>query len=643
MPTDSLARPVKGNRFDPLAGFALACSALLFYVVVVHLRFIVLPALFLSLGFISYAWKGRKALRLFLLLLPLVSATPDFFFNGYPFNYMAIPLFYLAGILCASLLKREKQTPAFPGRWAYLLFLALLGLSALFVFLRWSNLGFSPLAFLRDTPVAPSLERLSFACVFPAVTLALFSLTPFLAVLLRHWQLSEDEVFSPLKTGFCLSFLIALAQKWVDPGFMAQSGWGLEMKQLNGGFSDFNAFGFFAGAMFLYQALKLIGSPATGAVALRSRRGQAADLVFLALALAAIFLSGSRTAFLFVLAPMLRLLFSRRVRGRTKAAAIVLLALALLVVGGTLGKRLWHSAVQFARVSSAADLLQAADQVSNGRLAMLRDSARMIARFPVSGVGAGDFLFYLKYLHFGEKPYMDLPLNQYLLFLSETGLAGGIAFLFFLAALFRRQVRSPARFVLAAMAVAILFNNFFWFPEALLLFWIFVASGDWIAAPAAKKANAWGAAVILLFVAMNIFDFKPLHPATWAREKATPYDYGFSYLEREKGREFRWSGEKAGIYIYLRAGGRSGEYMLTCGAPLAALKDRKQSVDVYWRGKLFQSVVFRENGRYSLQIEDHKNSEGFLEFRVRPAFNLKKMGLGAESRDLGVQVGGPDR
>ena len=55
-----------------------------------------------------------------------------------------------------------------------------------------------------------------------------------------------------------MSFLLALVQKWLDPGFLAQSWWGLKMHQVNGGFSDFNAFGFFAGVMFFYQALRLI-------------------------------------------------------------------------------------------------------------------------------------------------------------------------------------------------------------------------------------------------------------------------------------------------------------------------------------------------------------------------------------------------
>ena len=288
---------------------------------------------------------------------------------------------------------------------------------------------------------------------------------------------------------------------------MAQSWWGLKMKQLNGGFSDFNAFGFFAGAMFLYQAMKLMewlpvkprasgpgGVAAAPARASRCFSGGilAADLLFLAVALAAVLISGCRSAFLFVLAALLRLFFSRRPGWRLKTAAVVLLAAALLIAGGTLGRRLRNSLAQTARLSSIADLHRAVDLVSNDRLEMLRDGGRMIGRFPGSGVGAGNFLFALKYLRFGEKTWLDLPLNQYLLVFSETGLPGGLAFLFFMAVLLRRQKPGNARFILAAMAFALLFNNFFWFPEVLLLFWIIVARGEMAGGAGVEKRRDLG-------------------------------------------------------------------------------------------------------------------------------------------------------
>ncbi len=638
------------KRRGAFAAGSLLAALPLFYVVVIRLGFAVLPLFFLLLGLVAYLLSARRAMLLFLFLLPLANSTPDLFFNGYPFNYLAMPLFCLAGILCASLLKGERPATGFPGRGPYLLFLALLVVSALFVFLRWSNLGLSALAFLRDTPVAPSMDRVSFACIFPAVTLALFALAPWTAILLRHWRLGATAAIVPLKAGFSISFLLALAQKWLDPDLLSQSWWGVKMKQLNGGFSDFNAFGFFAGAMFLWQALDLIERlPGAGRAAGKPGNDPqprrplndgrlVADLLFLSVALAAVFASGCRTAFLFVLAALLRLFFSRRPGGAIKAAAASLLAVLLLVGGGTLGRRLWQSVSEAARLSASADVCRAVDRISNGRLSMLRDGGGMIRRFPASGVGAGNFLFYLKYLHHGEKVWLDLPLNQYLLFFSEVGVPGGLAFLAFLAALLLRPGPRPARFMLAVMAVALFFNNFFWFPEVLLLFWVVVSHGEWQPGTVRKSGAAWAAALVLLFAVANGLAFQPLHPRTWARETSTPYDYGFSYPEREGSRSFRWSGARSGMYVFPERNRQEAGILLTCGAPLSLLPGKQQAVDVYWRGKLLRRVVFRKNTSMPIMIEGQEHAGGFLELRVHPTFNLSRLGLGRETRDLGVQV-----
>jgi hypothetical protein len=45
-------------------------------------------------------------------------------------------------------------------------------------------------------------------------------------------------------------------------------------------------------------------------------------------------------------------------------------------------------------------------------------------------------------------------------------------------------------------------------------------------------------------------------------------------------------------------------------------------------------------GEYDFRLEDAAHDQGFLEFRVRPVFNLMSLGLGGESRDLGIQLSG---
>ncbi len=641
---------------------AFLSLCLLFYVVAVQIRFAVLPVFFLALGLFSYLGSGRKALSLFLFLLPLVNSTPDIFFNGYPYNYMGIALFYLAGMWIASFLKKEKAELAFPGYGLYLLYLALVSVSVFFVFLRWSNLTLSQLAFLRDTPVAPSGERLSFACIFPAITLALFALTPFLASLLRQWRFRESEIFLPLKAGFTLSFLLALAQKWLDPDLLAQSWWGLKMKQLNGGFSDFNAFGFFAGAMFLYQALRLSEivfqkgdgpdgnkKNAGSQIGLFSRsRGLLFDVLFLLVALAAIFLSGCRTAFLFVLLAVIYLIFSRKIRFWIKALAILLLTISFLAGGGTLKKRLRETVAQTAHITAAADpgkapvptarksafdkLFHEVDEMASGRLAMLRDGARMVARFPVSGVGAGNFLFYLEYLFFGTYNYLDLPLNQYLLAFTETGAAGGLVFVFFLAVCWKRQEPGVPRFAVLAIAIALLFNNFFWFPECLLLFWIFLAASPGTDPPGPQRRRGWPWILLLAFAAANALDFRALHPESLTRQKGVAYEYGFWQAEKNERGSFAWTRAAAGKYFAAAAG---RDFAIFSGAPRAWLLKKHVAVTLYWRGKKFAAEVFSENRLKQFHLPPRQ--AGFLEIRVHPTFNLRDLNLGADPRDLGVQ------
>ena len=83
--------------------------------------------------------------------------------------------------------------------------------------------------------------------------------------------------------------------------------------------------------------------------------------------------------------------------------------------------------------------------------------------------------------------------------------------------------------------------------------------------------------------------------------------------------------------------GESSEIKLVCGAPLPHLKEKKQGVEIYWKGKLYKAITFTENKEFSFKIKSQSLGEGFLEVKVFPAFNLKEMGLGSESRELGIQ------
>jgi len=598
--------------------------------IVIHLRFVVLPLSLFLLGSVSYLLAGRRSLYLFLFLLPLVNSLPSLFFNGYPFNYMATALFALAGMGAASLLKKERLSFAFPGSRIYFLFLALLWLSVLFVFLRWSNLIYSLPAFFRDTPITPEGQRLSFGVIFPVATLFLFSFSPLLVALVNHHRFSVREALPPLSLGLSLSVGLALVQKTIYPGFLHQKWWLESLGHVNGGFSDYNAFGFFSGLVFLWQAVTLIDDWPTAKAWRRI-----AAVPFLLTSLAGISLSGCRTALLFVLATFVYVLFSRKIPLWLRAIFVSTLVILFFAAGGTLKSRVYHSFDRLQRLKDTPNLMQGLDNLTFGRVMMIKNSFSLVRRFPLQGVGAGNFLFYLKYDNYKKVYWEDLPLNQYLLILDELGFAGLAVFIVFLWNLGRASTRSQ-RFLLLGAGLALMFNFFLWFPECILLFFILFTTKTMNGSHTRPK-RFWCTAGVIFLLALSllghVIGWRSLDPVSWSKEKGTNHDYGFWYPEKGPTGEFRWSLSSAGIFLFKDHPPR---IRLSCPAPLSLLRGGKQVVRIFWQGKFQRIVVFRENR--DVLWEPPAGQSGFWEIRVRPTFNLKAMGRGEEGRDLGVQV-----
>jgi hypothetical protein len=248
-------------------------------------------------------------------------------------------------------------------------------------------------------------------------------------------------------------------------------------------------------------------------------------------------------------------------------------------------------------------------------------------------VGAGNFLFYLKYSQYGVPHYEDLPLNQYLLILDEIGFIGLAFFLLFLAALFRGRPDGRRILLLATVLLALFFNFFLWFPECLILFWVLVAGGE----PPQQRPwpgwQRWGAAVLLvLFAFFHILNFAALQPLTWCREKGLAYDYGF-WEQKSAAEQYRWSKQAAGIFLFP---GDMRRLRLICTAPLDKLPGRQQRVRLYWRGKFQRELLFRGNMAVPLPLP--KGQPGFFEFRVFPTFRPRDVGLSSDTRSLGIQV-----
>ncbi len=624
--------------------FFLLSFGLAFNKIVINIGFTEIPIIFLLLGFSTYLINTRISLNLFVFLLPLITAFPYFAPNGFPYNYMAVVLFHLSGILIASLIKKEKFDFNFNWSIYYLFFLIIIWISAIFVFLKWSNITLSSMAFLKDTLVEPGGTRTSFASIFPILTLFLFSASPYISVLLKKNRIFGERIFLFLLPGYCISVLISLYQMFVDHYFlkMKMKASKVEADQFSGGFSDFNSFGFFSGVIFLSFSIFLINHLHNRGNKKESFKKISFYITGMFFSAIGIFVSGSRAAFIYILSSLFIFFFSKKVKKKLKIIVLIIFLVISLSGGGVLKKRISNTFKNFYSSFSSDNFIKTLDKASNARIQMFQNSFIIIKNYPLSGVGTGGFLFYLKNLKFNQKYLEDLPLNHYLLIFDEGGIIALLAFLLFFISILKNLKDKYFIFLVATIYVTLFFNNYFWFPEALLIFWIIVSIGskDNISDRFKQKRKILvGFALISIFIAANIYTFGDLHPVNSTAGKNVLYDYGFWYQEKDNNNnKFYWSRGESGFYLIIPETGFSKKIKVVCGAPLSHLKGRSQNLKIFWRRKLFNEVEFKENRSVEFVIKDVPGSRGFLEFRVFPTFNLKKLGLSIETRDLGVKV-----
>lgn len=599
----------------------------------------IIPLIFFIVGIaLPFFKKESFSLYAFLFLLPVINSSPAFFSNPFPHNYIAPSLFLLCGILLSTFFFRMKNKIESPlvsfedrGFTYYYMFLLILVVSTIFVFLRWSNITLGDFkAIGADSTVSPPLPRtatdgsiqlieqnVSFASIFPLLSLFLYFITPFIFFYIRRMKPQETQVFKWLSFGFYISTAIAFIQKITGQSLISDR-LGKDFKQFNGGFSDFNAFGVFAGIMFLWSTYEI-------------KKKNPIGYITFGISLIGGILSGSRTMFVFAAAGLVNLAFES-IKTHSKQqkiiAAVLILVFIVLIIfaGGTLKKRLMGE--DWDKHESLFDKVDAA---VNGRLKMAVFSAEIIRDYPGAGIGNGNYTFYLTYKHFesykktGKLFLYDLPLNQYLWVFVENGV---LAFLFFVLFAIYLYVRSSKKLLTGTMLFVLLFNCYLWFPEAFLLFWV-VAAFSYTPSdspnPLLKRVTWLVIFSIVVSILFNILSFRSLHPKTWADETGISYEYGFWSREKDpEGKFFHWTKEKAGIRLKLDQEGQSPLIRVVCSAPFDKLKLSFQRVSFYWRGKKQKEVVFPGNGRFEYRVKSKPGEEGFLGIRVSPSFRLKK-------------------
>jgi hypothetical protein len=230
----------------------------------------------------------------------------------------------------------------------------------------------------------------------------------------------------------------------------------------------------------------------------------------------------------------------------------------------------------------------------------------------------------------------DLPLNQYLWVFVENGVLAFCFFTFFFVSINRR---SSKKLLIGTMLVVLLFNNFFWFPEAITLFWILAAltTHPEIREKPGKRTRILTVVSLVAFIFFNIISFNRLLPKNWAKETGTRYDYGVWGMEKSwDGKTFQWTTDHAGIYLTLDQNGEAPGFFIACRAPLKYFNSNTQHVQIYWKEKRIREIHFTENNDVPIKIKSKPMEQGFLEIRVTPTFNPKKLKIGTDSRDLGI-------
>jgi len=596
-----------------------------------HLGFVILPLLCVLSGILLRTILKKNHLLVYSFLIPILPVFASFNSSGFPHNYFILPLLVLTGIVIAdSIINKEilsagKET--IPRHYIY--YLLILSISFIFVILRWSNILLSKMAFLKNTPVDISGERLSFAIIFPILELALFVLSLPYFVFCQSSS-NKNKLVIAFLSGQCISILFALGQYvLIKPLTTAYN-------MVIGLASDPTAFGMLCAISFIM------------AWYLGKKESFKITYFFGIVSLIGIIISATRVAYIALL--IIPFIGFRKIK---KSAIWIFGILALLIIAivfiGTVKTDQGNSVTKIERTLAAIKNLANGSQERNiaiNSIMSRRDliwgyALAAIKQFPLTGIGAGNFLFWGK-TQYGINYIHHLAANQYFFVAVSNGLLGlGLFILFIISILLKKSWLE--KIVILVLLLMFVFNDYLWFSEVFLGFWLICSLGEEKETQkAGKKEKSFILALVLLFIIVNILNNSALLPNNWLKTAGVKYDYGLYYVEQENGRQFQWTGEKAGIYITLNEHGRNDNFRLVCGAPAELLKKRGQTVDIFWRGRFFKRVVFRDNNEYAIAIKDKEHRDGFLEFRVWPGFSLSRMNLGEETRLLGVQLFGGD-
>jgi len=603
-----------------------------FITLIFHMDIIITPFLVLSFGLAIRLIFKEQFIYVFCFLFPLMSGFASFENHDMPLNYLLLPIILLMGIFLGELILNRKKALSVGENINifYLVFLLIILFSFIFLILRWLNFFNPSLAFFKDTPVCPQ-SRLSFAIIFPLLFINLF----YISYIFRFYLTKDKNQVKLLKAfllGFSITALVSLFQNYANLKLFLGHNYG------NGLTSDATSFGFLSSAAFLLSFYLIY-----------KYRLKTSGAIFIIISSISILISGTKVGLIAIAFVLLFVFFTMNWKKKILFGLLLLLLLVNFIY-------YYHGTGLYNKLSFVRDSENFFWEIisslntekdghileffASGRERLWQYSYKLLREYPITGVGPGNFVFWVMYDNYGKEFHHELPGSQYIMIATSTGLVGLMVFFAFLFSVLRKK-RGIELYILFCVLLIFVFNNYLWMPECFLVFWLVVSLGEdktvKIGERYRAKRNMVLVGLICVFILFNVLNFNELHPKTWAKETNTRYDYGFWYAEKNpKSEPYRWTKAKTGEYIYFE-GSESDRFKIFCGAPLFQLPDKEQSVKIFWRGKLYQEIVFKENREFSFTIKDENHSEGFLELRVDPVFNLKKLKLSSESRDLGVQ------
>jgi O-antigen ligase len=400
--------------------------------------------------------------------------------------------------------------------------------------------------------------------------------------------------------------------------------------RLSGGAADPNSLGLLCSLALVY-----------GVVAFGRERGHRGLLgVLLALFVAGIFLSGSRSAFLLVLFAAGSLLVGRGIPAKLRLAvaafgAATVLAAALLAARsgpGTLGRRLIQT----------FDSTQPSQQRISARPLLWTAAWRMFAADPFAGVGVGAFSWRLPdaLAEINERlPARDNPGSGYVQALAETGLPGLLLTLWFAWRLGRAALArfsglsadpagTAAGVAVLAFLLALALGSHWLAPDVCLLFFAFAALADRPAAvPEPKSRRILRPAIVGVYAAAVVV------AALGTRLPAETFRYapriGFYEQELGPGGPFRWTRKRFALFL---APGSERRLTLAHFTP----DGQAVAIEASTGGDIVFQRSFKPGEGTVLRLSAPAGRPRVVLFRLSRSFSPKRLGLSEDRRELGL-------